>query len=496
MSGPAHIEPDRWALLASGELGDEERVALEAHLRDCASCTEARRRVLEARRTLDMLGDEPAPELNWDRLGARLHWTVSSELKRREREREDGVSRRGWARRAIPLALAGAAAAAVAIAVVTVYVARGDKQSIAEVPPKVLVTPPVEPAPVEAVVPVVAVPLEGVVTVVGGEVTIDGAAAGIDTPIRAGSTIVTKNGRLGVQFGPANAFVVERETELTVAVFDDREVALRIDGGAVAVDITRRSAEQRFAVVAGARAVEVRGTAFRVADDGKVLDVAVTRGRVAVLEEGSAVEIPAGSRLIVERIAALATALPRPMLADEAEDLQISAPMLPGWVSARELRDATSKVAVAARPGALVRLDGVAIGSGNVTVRATPGRHLVEVGSASRWIEVEPGASADASFVDRGARSERPAQVEKQLEAHEARIYRCAKPMQKIDPRYSAMIEIEIGVLADGSVNYVQPVRGLIEREVEECVLSVVRDHFTFPAGTKAEVRKTIRLGR
>ena len=100
-----HILPDRWAELQQGALDATEVARLESHAASCVRCRTVRERVTSASRVLEELRQAPSPELNWDLLGARLTWVISSELRRHEREREH---RRGWARRLFPFALGGA----------------------------------------------------------------------------------------------------------------------------------------------------------------------------------------------------------------------------------------------------------------------------------------------------------------------------------------------------------------------------------------------------
>jgi ferric-dicitrate binding protein FerR (iron transport regulator) len=493
-----HVAPDRWALLASGELTEAERVVLETHLHGCAACTEARRRVLSARRALHDLAAAPPPEPNWERLGARLHWTVSSESRRREREREV-TRRRWWNRRLFPFALGGAALAAAGV--VALVLASGGDPSPGEPAPRVAeparsvvpapvvdrsTPPPAPPAPVKT-------PLEGVVTLLAGEAVLDGAPLGDGAAVRAGATIVTDGGRVAVQFGERSGFVLEPGSTLELASFDDANVELRVSG-AVTVEVAKRRPGQRLAVIAGARSVEVRGTMFRVAHVDGDLDVTVTRGRVAVVEGPDAIEVPAGSRLALARAARVGSVLPAVMTERETTVMlaRMQVPTIPSWTDPHAMRAQSAMLAVAARPKARVRIDGVEVGAGAVAVRTMPGRHLVEVGAVQRWVESEAGGRTDATFLDRGGTSERPKQVDDELERLRDKLERCGDSQRKYDPRFRASIEVEIGILANGDVNYVAPVRGYPEGDVEECILSVVRDQARFPSGSKAQVRKTI----
>ncbi len=489
MSG-RHLRPEGLALLAAGKLGAAERAEVERHLAECAACAEAHKRVAAARVAMDAIGEAPAPELNWERLGARLNWTVSSELRRREREREGG--RPWWNRRLLPFALAGVAVCAAAIAVL--LWARQDGRGVRQAAP----TPAPAPAPVvmptpqvPAPAPAPAVALEGVVTLLAGDVTLDGAPLTPDSALRAGGRIVTGKGRVGVQFGDKSGFVIEPQSSLTLASFDDRTVELAVDG-AVTVELEHRRADQRFAVTAGGRAVEVRGTVFRVAASGGALDVVCTRGRVAVIDGSTAVEVPAGSRLALAKAAPLDGSVAAAFL--DSGDIDLRVPTLPGFLSAPTLRAQSAVLAVAARKTARVRVDGVEVGAGPVFVRATPGRHLVEVGSLSRWVEVAAGATTQAVLTAAVTQSERPGQVDEQLEKFRDKFLRCGNRLRKYDPNFTGSIDVEIGVGADGSVNYVSPLKGFSEADIEQCLLSIVRDQFTFPSGSEAKVIKTIQF--
>jgi hypothetical protein len=474
-----HPKPERWAELH--RLPAPEREEMARHADACADCARVRDRIASARIALGDITRTPSPDLSWDLLGARLHWSVSSELKRREREAEKRPRRR-----VMPWLAAGAAAA---VAVPLAFYLRRE--------PVPIVTPLAAPvaAPVAGAAPLPAA-TEGVVTFLQGDAILDAAPIFLDAPIQAGAILRTHRGRVAVQFGDRSGFVVEDDTILEVARLDEQAVELRVRAGAVSIDLTRRRADQRFSVHAGARQVVVRGTVFRVAHTDDALDVVVARGLVAVSEGDDAVEVSAGARLAIPRGGSLGAAMPRKLTERETNALSraIRVPLVPAWTSAPEVRAATAVLRVAAGPRARVKIDDVDTGVGPLSLRTVAGRHLVEVGGVSRWVELDAGAIAMTTMAPPEPRSERPGQLDAELVKHKAAIGQCAAGARKRDPLFKAEIEIEVGIRASGAVNDVNPVKGLGDRELENCVLGLVRDQFTFPAGTASSVRKKIRF--
>src|SRR5690606_20721724 len=104
--------------------------------------------------------------------------------------------------------------------------------------------------------------------------------------------------RMVFQFGPRSAVALEPGTTVALERLDSQEVRLRVDGN-VSVDLTKRAPDERFVIIAGRRRVEVRGTAFTVQSKGDALNVAVARGRVAVSDDATSVEVAAGGVLRV-----------------------------------------------------------------------------------------------------------------------------------------------------------------------------------------------------
>ena len=308
-----------------------------------------------------------------------------------------------------------------------------------------------------------------------------------------GAKLETREGRVGVQFGERTGFVLEPRSQLELVSFDDTAVELRVEG-ALSVELTKRQATQRLAVLAGSRVVEVRGTHFRVAQQGGALDVAVARGRVAVIEANDSVEVPAGKRLTLAFGQSVGSLLPHSLSGMDSEELAeaMRVPLVPGWTDAATARAGFAVVDVSARPGTRVKIDGMSVGAGTLRVRTVPGRHLVETGAVARWIELDAGSQARRELPVDNPRSERPAQLDGELQKFSRLIESCGNRVRKYDPTFEGDVEVEIGINADGTVDSVSPVVGLPDRDIEACVLDVLRNGLTFPRGSRHVVVKKI----
>ncbi len=487
-----HPEARRFADLAEGRLSVGERLAIEEHVAACPPCAAARARVLLARGTLGELAAAPPPSLPWEQIGARAYWEVQSDARR---QRDPGKEpRRAWSRFVFPVALGGLAAAAIAL-----FALRdGDEPSapqgvvaVAPVAPVVPVAPVIAPVIAPVVAPAA---LEGVVVLAQSGAKVDGAALEPESAIVAGSRLASGGGRLAVQFGVGSGFLLEPESELIVVALDVAAVELRLVRGAVGVELTRRHDAQRFAVLAGERRVEVRGTLFQVALDDTRLTVAVSHGRVAVVGEDGAVELPAGNRVEIASGARLAKLLARPMGERDEQLLgdALAMPLSGAFADAATARAASGIARVDAAPRADVTMDGVRLGAGALWVRAAAGRHVVEVGGQRRRIELGAGET-QAVQPARGG-SERARQVAAELVRHRGLVEACAAKRRQLEPGFVGELVLEVVIEADGAIRSAYAVRGLPAREVETCVLDVVRDRFAFAPGEAGTVQHAIRF--
>src|ERR1041385_7225385 len=100
-----HVAPHRWADLWAGRVEDAERVEMERHADECPACARVRRRVTRASDSFASIRSQTAPDVSWDEIRARVHWSVSTQRRAALRKRRPAY---GWLAAAIA---AGAAAA-------------------------------------------------------------------------------------------------------------------------------------------------------------------------------------------------------------------------------------------------------------------------------------------------------------------------------------------------------------------------------------------------
>jgi hypothetical protein len=491
----SHVAPTRWADLARGRLSDADRRRALAHAERCAECARARDRIAGAAAAMADIAKAPAPELGWDHIRARVHWTVSSE--RRSQQRRAARPRRWWL--AAPVL---AAAAALVVGSQLVPAAR----------PLPVASIPAQPAEVTPVALAVApAPLAGVVTLVSGEVAIDGVTAPralLAHPIAAGSVVRTAVGRVGVQFGAGSAFAVGAGSTVDVRRFDSAAVELAVEGELL-VEVSKRAPGQRFTVLAGGRTVEVRGTAFRVVQRDGALEVACSHGRVAVIDRaraGGEIEVGAGevARIDGDRVLGAAA---RPLDAAALDALtRAQAPRLPVWADPAQLERTSGLLEIAVAPGRAVRVDGVDVGKGPLSLRVTSGRYLVQAERApgrwsdAEWLEVGAADSAHLEVVAAraegggarpdapttpAARDERHGQLERLLDR--GRVVTCLRALTK-QGITDTFVELDLGIDGDGAVSFLNIADTDLPRSTAACVRDAV-SAIQFPAGPAATWR-------
>jgi len=494
-----HVPAHRWGDAFAGRVDDVERATMDRHAERCEACARQRDRVQRASDTFPSLRAQSSPELPWDSIRARVHWSVSTERRERLASQTVGTGARTWIARG---ALALAATGALVVAAVTEPVA----------PPTVArSTPPAAvPAPAPAV-PVAPVGLAGVVNRTTGDVMVDGIRA-TDVFARrlvAGSVIATGDGRVDVQFADASAFAIGPRSMLELRRFDERAIELVVDG-TVDIDVAPRAPGQVFLVHAGERTIEVRGTHFRVEHAAGATKVACRHGLVAVrdahgqVEVGAArrLEVPAGDPVSVERVRALSV--------DEVDALAQAVPMtMPGfatdptgrgWLDALLQGSAPLEIATAGRRE--VRVDGIELGAAPMRVRVLPGRHTVEVADpAGRfrragWVDVGPPGSKLARLAvhpepprtrDVGARR-------RQLHTgiDKPRLARCVRSIAKAGLT-DTYVQIEIAVDADGAIGFLNVIDTDLPSATARCVREVLAD-VRFGSGSAATWRERIDL--
>jgi hypothetical protein len=491
-----HVAPHRWADLLAGTVDDEERTTLERHAAECARCARARQRVSRASDTFPAIRTQSAPELGWDGVRARVHWSVST--AKHERVRMAVLpTLAATLRKHVALAGTGVALAAAAT-VGTVMFVHHRSEPIALVP----VTP-------KHVAPPAAV--TALVSRVAGDVMIDGVrpARAFDVTLGQGSVLATGDGRLDVQFGEASAFALGARSTLELRMFDADTIELRVEGS-VDLVVAPRAKTQRFRVLAGDETIEVRGTRFSVTHDASGTHVACQHGLVAVRDVAGEVAVGAAREAFVPAGHTLANTQAVPLSAEALDRLVKTTPWTtPSWTPDLAAHSAPLAITTAAsRPPARardVRVDGIELGQAPFAMRVMPGRHTIEAADAkgrfrrAGWVDVAAGAASQFEALpivedEPSIPTNSIAVRKKQLAAgiDRERLRACTRRLAKsgLDDTY---VQLEIAVDDAGAVNVLNIVDTDLPSATASCVHDVLAD-VHFAAGPAATWHEKLRL--
>jgi len=476
----AHVAPHRWADAWKGRLDKAEVAEMDRHAEACARCAKARDRITRASSsTFPAMRVQSSPELSWDAVRAKIHWSVSTERHQRLRP-----SRR-------PLAAAWVLAGGLVAAAVVTGSARevAHERAVAVAP-----TSPQEIAPA---------PLAGLVSRLSGAVMIDGLRAGaFDRQLGPGAVIATGDGRIDVQFGDASALSLGPRSTVELRRFDADAIELAVEG-TIDIAVAPRAPGQRFVVVAGDREIEVRGTQFRVVHEAGALVVACRHGLVAVRDAHGELEVGAARRLAVPSGRAVAGQAVAPLSADELAQLVQATPVTtPLWTDVAELARSSAALDIATVGRRSVRLDGVELGQAPLRVRVMPGRHTVEAADrAGRyhragWVDVKAGTPArldvhtDVDAPPTASSAARRRELHAGIAAHRPQLARCTRALAKAGVT-DTYVTIEISVDASGAVGFLNVLDSDLPNV--DCVLEALRD-VRFGAGSAATWREKIAL--
>ena len=482
----AHVPPHRWADAWAGRLDDAERKEIERHADRCQKCARVRARLTRASDSFASIRSQTPPEISWDSVRAKVHWSVSTE----KHKKLAGPKPRpivGWA-------IAGVVAAA---GVVAVALPANDASAPEQLGSSGPVPPP---APAPAIVPpVAATGLVGLVNRATGDVLVGGIRPDdlFARRLVAGDVIVTGDGRVDVQFGESTGFALGPRSRLVLRTFDSSTVELVIDG-TIDVDIAPRASAQRFAVIAGQRTIEVRGTQFRVRHDATATEIACRHGLVAVRDAHGHQDVGAARHVVLAPDRAVADAPVATLSTDELSALVTATPMtLPLW-DPDTLAHSSAPLEIATAGRRDVRVDGVELGAAPMRVRVMPGRHTVEAADSA-------GRYRRAGWVDV---TTRPARLEVQAEApptrgiverrrqliaklDRSRLVACTRAIAK--QGVSTYIQIEITVDAAGNKNAINVLDTDLGEAATTCVRDVIND-VSFGGGAAATWRERIDL--
>jgi hypothetical protein len=478
----AHVAPHRWADLWAGRVEEAERVEMERHAEHCQACQRVRKRVTRASDSFATIRAQMSPDVPWDAIRARVHWSVSTERRAALRKRRPAYG-------AIPLAIA----TGVVAGVVTGHA----PMSAPAVAP---IARTVEPASPAALPPPVA--LVGLISRASGDIMVNGVRPGdlFARTLGPGSKITTATGRVDIQFGESSAFALGPGSTVELRRFDAQAIELVIDG-TVDISVAPRAGDQRFLVDAGDRVIEVRGTRFRVSHDDGATSVACQHGLVAVsdatgkLEVGAqrSVRLPDGQPLTREAVIALSED-------DVAALAQVPPLALPLWDPVTLVqRSAPLEIATSGRRD--VRVDGVELGPAPLRVRVMPGRHTVETADGAGryrrdgWVDVAaaPGGTRfeiPAEPPRTGGIVERQRQLRARIDR--PRLARCMRSIAKAGLT-GTYVQIELAVDAQGAVRFLNVIDTDLPSATASCVREVLAE-VRFGRGAEATWRERVEL--
>ncbi len=500
-----HVEPQRWGDMFAGRVSDMERETMQAHAKECTACKRTRDRVGRASDTFTAIREQPAPELPWDGVRARVHWSVSKE--RRERRDQEAAAKEPPRGRLIAwTAAALVAAAGVAIGVYAVMPEEKPAQApIAVMPPAVPDHAPLAhhvPAPTPA-------PLAGLVSRIAGhtdDVLIDGVRPTdlFSRRLVAGTVIATGDGRIDVQFGDASAFALGPRSTLELRRFDAEMIELRVDG-TLDVEVAPRTAGQRFVVVAGEHTVEVRGTQFQVRRDAARTMVACRHGLVAVRDRNAQVDVGAARQIAIPAGEAVSGDHVVPLSVDELASLADATPLRVAWTDVDTLLPSSAPLEIATVGRRDVRVDGIELGAAPMIVRVMPGRHTVEATDHA-------GRYRRAGWIDVGApkANAKPARLEVAIEApvsatgvadrrrqlragiDRQKLARCTRSIAKAGLS-DTFVQVEIAVDPAGAIGFLNVIDTDLPSTTAACVREVLAE-VAFGKGPAATWRERIDL--
>ncbi len=487
----SHVAPHRWADAWAGKLAEAERIEIERHADACPSCARARERVTRASDSFASIKNLSPPDVGWDAVRAKVHWSVSTERRAR-------VPARSSRRRIAWFALGGAAAIAAGAFALGAFGGSDESGTgVAEHPSATAA--PIAPAPAAPAA------LAGIVNRTTGDVMVDGILPADPFALRlhAGTVIATGAGRVDVQFGADSAFALGPHSRLELVRFDKRAVELAIDG-TIDVEVAPRAPEQTFVVRAGTRTIEVRGTQFRVRHVANApTAIACRHGLVAVHDaDPAAAPIEVGTARRVELGGSEARVVP--MSIEEVTALVEATPLtMPVWDLGTLANSAP--LAIATSDHRAVRVDGVEVGEAPMKIRVMPGRHTVEAADdrgryrRAGWVDVAaPSAHAPPAHLavlpepapDHGIDMRR-----RQLRAgirHDT-FAACTRVAAKQGLLAGAYVQIEISVDTDGSVGMLNVIETDLPHKLADCIHGVLRQ-IRFRPGPAATWRERIDL--
>ncbi len=261
MSGHA---PKFYALeaLEDGKLSEAGTRRIEAHLRACETCTQARQGVRNYRALLAAAAHEDAVELSWPKLEAKL-------------EREPPRASHKWLALAVP-------ALAIAATFVIGWVGLSGQKQQDELARRRAV--PSQTQAGTAVKSAAQASLAASVTALAGAPRANETALSLSAVVREGDVLTTgREETLHVRLSGGTGIALWEQSELRIERLRNDEVVLQLIRGGVSNQVAKLAPKGRYLVRAADITAQVRGTRFSVALKAEAISVAVYEGTVAIL---------------------------------------------------------------------------------------------------------------------------------------------------------------------------------------------------------------------
>ncbi len=236
----------------------------------------------------------------------------------------------------------------------------------------------------------------GRVVLGSGEAKAGEADPFVGKEVQEGSLLKVGDGRLGISFPRGAGVLLDSDTVVSVERLSGGRVALKLEQGRILVSVAPRKGQGHFKVETRAGTVTVTGTVFSVSSDETSVEVAVANGQVMIEEPGSAAR-----RVNRGEYSSLAKGGGETRMMTESEnDRLVQEARSIEMVS--EPESATLFV-TSNPPGAMVTVDGLALGRTPVEAIVRAGHRRVKIAMEGRpavneLLSLEPGSSVRREF--------------------------------------------------------------------------------------------------
>lgn len=470
MSQPCKGNLGKLIALMDGNLSARATDRLRGHMGRCSRCADAYRRISATHKRCAEINDEEPADVGWRRIDTQVNWHIS---------RPERQERRGERPRLV-LAMAAVAVAGIVLG----FVLPG---SLGWPPPETKVVRHELPILVPQVVqqPAPAAPdrqLVALATLIKGKVFLQRGGAerqALDASrlVVTGDRLITEQGELALQWEAGTGLRLGRQSAGQLSSLSERNQVFQLDQGKAELQVKARRAEQHLAVVTDDLTVSVRGTRFAVTRSEQGTSVEVFKGKVLVEPVNrawSGMEVVAGYQVTV---AAGSTVAPR--LVKISHALADDRLHLVPWEGLADVLQGSAMLPVDSRRGRdlELRLDGQAVGTTPLALRAPHGRHVLALYHGGKLVESRAlEFSATMAPVTLGNQPPRPdplPQLSPRRQASFSRISRekgrslrpCYERQLKRNETLAGFVEVGIEVGRSGDVTAVNVLQRTLSSE-------------------------------